>query len=210
MKAAKRVQLATIAVGVAAIAAASLAAAGPSTATAAAATPIYLNPAYSPAERAADLVSRMTTAEKAQQMDSSEAPAIPTALTQNIHTLTDTYNIGDVDTSLVRLFTARIETGEFDAESQVPWVAAARKELGGATWTNSAANEAITETPQRLRLDQDVADQSIVLLKNAGKNPLLPLKVPSSGPYKLAVMGYFAPAVAVPRRLRQPPGRQGR
>ena len=39
--------------------------------------PIYLNPAYSPAERAADLVSRMTTAEKAAQMDSSQAPAIP-------------------------------------------------------------------------------------------------------------------------------------
>jgi beta-glucosidase len=36
--------------------------------------PIYLNRAYSPAERAADLVSRMTTAEKAAQMDSSQAP----------------------------------------------------------------------------------------------------------------------------------------
>jgi beta-glucosidase-like glycosyl hydrolase len=54
---------------------------------------------------------------------------IPTALTQNIQTLTDTYNIGDVDTSLVRLFTARIETGEFDAEAQVPWVAKARAAL---------------------------------------------------------------------------------
>ena len=39
--------------------------------------PIYLNRAYSPAERAADLVARMTTAEKAAQMDSSQAPAIP-------------------------------------------------------------------------------------------------------------------------------------
>src|SRR5579875_1144282 len=39
--------------------------------------PIYLDRAYSPAERAADLVSRMTVAEKAQQMDSSQAPAIP-------------------------------------------------------------------------------------------------------------------------------------
>jgi beta-glucosidase len=36
--------------------------------------PVYLNPAYPPAERAADLVSRMTTAEKAEEMDSSEAP----------------------------------------------------------------------------------------------------------------------------------------
>ncbi|HET6504541.1 MAG TPA: glycoside hydrolase family 3 N-terminal domain-containing protein, partial [Amycolatopsis sp.] len=48
---------------------------------------------------------------------------VPTALAQNIGTLTDTYNIGDVDTSLVRLFTARIATGEFDAQSRVPWVA---------------------------------------------------------------------------------------
>jgi beta-glucosidase len=121
---------------------------------------------------------------------------IPTALTQNIQTLTDTYNIGDVDTSLVRLFTARIETGEFDAESTVPWVAKARAELGGATWTNSPANEAITETPQRLALAQRSADQALVLLKNSepsgASSPLLPLKVPSSGPYKIAVIGYFA------------------
>jgi beta-glucosidase len=114
---------------------------------------------------------------------------IPTALTQNIHTLTDTYNIGDVDTSVVRLFTARIATGEFDAESRVPWVAAARAALGGVTWVNSNANNAITETPQRLAQARQSADQSLVLLKNSG---LLPLKVPSSGSYKLAVIGYFA------------------
>jgi beta-glucosidase len=40
-------------------------------------TPIYLNRHYSYAERAADLVSRMTTAEKASQLISSQAPAIP-------------------------------------------------------------------------------------------------------------------------------------
>ncbi len=48
---------------------------------------------------------------------------IPTALSQHIATQTDTYNVGDVDTSLVRLFAARIEAGEFDSESRVPWVA---------------------------------------------------------------------------------------
>ena len=92
---------------------------------------------------------------------------IPTALGQHIQTLTDTYNIGDVDTSVVRLFTARIETGEFDAESEVPWVAQARAELGGTTWVNSDANHAITETPQRLQQAQQSADQSLVLLKNS-------------------------------------------
>jgi beta-glucosidase len=123
---------------------------------------------------------------------------IPAALGQQIQTLTDTYNIGDVDTSVVRLFTARIETGEFDAESEVPWVARARAELGGTTWVNSDVNHAITETPQRLEQAQRSADQSLVLLKNSpvtqtgSHNPLLPLKIPHSGPYKLAVIGYYA------------------
>src|SRR5207237_2207811 len=46
-------------------------------ASAAPGTPIYLDRSYSYAERAADLVSRMTTAEKASQLVSSQAPAIP-------------------------------------------------------------------------------------------------------------------------------------
>lgn len=125
---------------------------------------------------------------------------IPTAIGQHITTQTDVYNTGDVDTSVVRLFTARIETGEFDSESQVPWVQAARQRLGGQTWVSSNANNAITETADRLAQARTVADQSITLLNNSattkanGKKgaSLLPLKVPSSGPYKVAVMGYFA------------------
>src|SRR3954447_16890927 len=46
-------------------------------ANAAPGTPAYLDRRYSYAERAADLVSRMTTAEKASQLVSSQAPAIP-------------------------------------------------------------------------------------------------------------------------------------
>src|SRR4051794_27052047 len=46
-------------------------------ANAAPGTPVSLARSYSYAERAADLVSRMTTAEKASQLISSEAPAIP-------------------------------------------------------------------------------------------------------------------------------------
>ena len=41
------------------------------------AVPIYLNTKYSPAERAADLVSRMTLAEKIAQLHTNSAPAIP-------------------------------------------------------------------------------------------------------------------------------------
>src|SRR3954451_23932814 len=40
-------------------------------------TPIYLDRKYSPAEHAAYLVSRMTTAEKASQLVPSQAPATP-------------------------------------------------------------------------------------------------------------------------------------
>jgi len=121
---------------------------------------------------------------------------IPTAIAAHIPTQTDVFNVGDVDTSLVRLFTARISTGEFDDESRVPWVRQARARLGGTTWVNSDANNAVTETPQRLAMAHKVADQSIVLLKNdpatTGGSSLLPLKVPHSGPYKIAVMGYYA------------------
>ena len=122
------------------------------------------------------------------------ANTIPTAVAAGITTSTDVYNANDVDVSLVRLFTARIELGEFDAEDQVPWVAAARARLAPGTWTNSDANNAVTETPPRLAMARAVADQSIVLLKNdavAGR-PLLPLAVPHSGPYRLAVVGSYA------------------
>ena len=120
---------------------------------------------------------------------------VPAAIGQHIVTQTDVYNVGDVDTSVVRLFAARIATGEFDAESRVRWVALARARLGGEAWVNSDTNEARTETPARLATARAVADQSIVLLKNSGvrgRRPLLPLQIPHSGPYKMAVMGFFA------------------
>jgi beta-glucosidase len=119
---------------------------------------------------------------------------IPTAIANRITTQADIYNAGDVDVSLVRLFTARIRTGEFDAEAQVPWVRAARARLAPGTWTNSDANGAVTETADRLALDQRVAGQSLVLLKNTAVNgaKVLPLRVPHSGAYRVAVMGAYA------------------
>ncbi|HJP76229.1 MAG TPA: hypothetical protein VJ914_18315, partial [Pseudonocardiaceae bacterium] len=76
MTTSRRRILRTLALGAVSVAALSLTSGLPGVA-AATPTPIYLNPAYTPIERAADLVSRMTTAEKATQMDSSQAPAIP-------------------------------------------------------------------------------------------------------------------------------------
>lgn len=118
------------------------------------------------------------------------ANTIPAAIAQRIRTQTGVYNVGDVDVSLVRLFTARIRTGEFDKESSVPWVREARKRLAPGTWVNSEANNAVTETPARLALAERAAEESLVLLKNS--DGTLPLKVPSSGAYKVAVIGAYA------------------
>ena len=129
----------------------------------------------------------------------SYATSLPTAATQRIPAQTDIFNVNDMDTSLVRLFTARIKTGEFDDVNNEPWVKAARARLAPGTWTNSDANNAVTETPARLQLAREVGDHAYVLLKNSdtalkggSTGKVLPIHVPSSGPFKVAVIGYFA------------------
>jgi beta-glucosidase len=124
--------------------------------------------------------------------------SLPTAAGQGIPTATDTFNSNDIDTSLVRLFTARMETGEFDPTANVPWVTQARASLPQGTWVNSNSNNAVTETPARLALARQAADEALVLLKNSTSNEnrttgkLLPLQVPTSGTYKIAVVGTLA------------------
>lgn len=131
----------------------------------------------------------------------SYANTIPQAIAQHVQTLTDTYNENDVDVSVARLFTARIASGEFDAEASVPWVRQARARIAPGSWTNDDSNGAVTETAERLAMARQVADQSIVMLKNAApageKSSLLPLKVPSTGSFKVAVIGTFANPDAV-------------
>jgi beta-glucosidase len=124
---------------------------------------------------------------------------LPAAAGEAIPTQTDKFNSGDMDTSLVRLFAARMQLGEFDNVASEPWVKAARAQLPPNTWTNSDANNAVTETPARLQLGRQVADRGFVLLKNAHTTlktgttgTVLPMRVPSSGPFKVAVIGYLA------------------
>jgi beta-glucosidase len=114
----------------------------------------------------------------------------PVASNSAIQTQTGTFNVNDLDAALVRLFTARMQTGEFDAASSVPWVAKARAAVAPGSWVNSNANNAVTVTQPRLDLAREAADKSIVLMKNT-KN-VLPLKPPTSGAYKVLVLGYFA------------------
>jgi beta-glucosidase len=125
--------------------------------------------------------------------------ALPAATSEGIKTPSDVYNIEDMDTSLVRLFTARMETGEFDNVGNEPWVKQARAQLHGVTWSDYNSNNAITESPARLGFDQYVADRTQVLLKNnvirrgdGSVGPVLPISVPTSGPFRVAVYGYFA------------------
>jgi beta-glucosidase len=125
--------------------------------------------------------------------------SVPTAVGQGIKTPTDVYNVNDVDTSLQRLFTARMELGEFDDIASEPYVKTARSQLAPGTWTNSDANNAVTETPARLQQDRDIGDRSLVLLKNSAgtrrdgsTGTVLPLHIPTSGPFKVAVIGHFA------------------
>jgi len=125
----------------------------------------------------------------------SYANTLPTAVAQQIKTQNDTYSENDVDVNVERLFAARISLGEFDAETAVPWISQARQRLAKGTWVNGEANKAVTQTPERLALARKGGAESIVLLKNsAGSNgsKLLPLNVPSSGAYKIAVVGYYA------------------
>ncbi|MEO3821138.1 glycoside hydrolase family 3 C-terminal domain-containing protein [Plantactinospora sp. B24E8] len=129
----------------------------------------------------------------------SYANTIPTAIARGITTPTGRYTEADVDNALVRLLTTRIRLGEFDPAEQVPWVTTARARVPHASWTNSDANRAVTQTRQRLALAREVAGESIVLLRNeparsgrAGPGALLPLRVPASGAYRVAVVGHYA------------------
>jgi len=85
---------------------------------------------------------------------------------QNYKTLTEAVNSGlvsetDIDVSLRRLFVARMKLGLFDPPAMVPYTSIPFSDV------DSAAHQAVA---------QDVADKSMVLLKNDGILPLKPAK----------------------------------
>ncbi len=77
----------------------------------------------------------------------------------------------EIDTALVRLFTARMKLGMFDPPEAVPYSQIDEKEL---------------DTPEHRALARDLAKESMVLLKNDGTLPLKP------GPLKIALIGPLA------------------
>jgi beta-glucosidase len=122
---------------------------------------------------------------------SSYADTLPQAARRRVPTEAGPYTEFNLDASLVRLFTARIRLGEFDDPARVPWVIRARAAVPAGTWTNADTNRAVTQTPSRLALARAAGAASIVLLRNeaAGGRPLLPLRIPASGPFRVAVLG---------------------
>jgi len=77
----------------------------------------------------------------------------------------------EIDTALVRLFTARMKLGMFDPPEAVPYSRIDEKQL---------------DTPEHRALARAIANESMVLLKNDGTLPLKP------GPLKIALIGPLA------------------
>ncbi len=124
------------------------------------------------------------------------------AIGMHITTPTGQTTVNDLDVSATRLFTNRMKLGEFNPDSTVPWLTQAQariKSYGVYPWVSSDANKAETETAARLALARKAGDASLVLLKNAtitrkdgSTGKLLPLSVPSTGSFKVLVLGFYS------------------
>ncbi|WP_169923806.1 glycoside hydrolase family 3 C-terminal domain-containing protein [Propionicimonas paludicola] len=106
-------------------------------------------------------------------------------LAQGVTTDKGTFTENQVDISLQRLMQARMETGEWDANNAYTSQAAQRvaAQSGSIGW----------QTPERLKMIDDVNAEAVVMLKNAAPSgsstSILPLAVPSTGDYKVAIVG---------------------
>ncbi len=97
-----------------------------------------------------------------------------------------------VDISVHRAMLARMKLGEFDGNISYVTDAAARKAVyAGVTLGN--------QTSERLAITEKMGESGIVLLQNnlvakegAAAEKLLPLKIPATGAFKIALIGYCA------------------
>ncbi|HEX4725642.1 MAG TPA: glycoside hydrolase family 3 C-terminal domain-containing protein [Pseudonocardiaceae bacterium] len=98
---------------------------------------------------------------------------------------------GVLDTDLVRLFTMRMATGEFDPASANSY---------------TSINKSVIESPAHQQLARTVADNSLVLLKNSNvtgtSSPLLP--VSASGLSSVVILGDMANTVTLGGYSGQP------
>ena len=95
-----------------------------------------------------------------------------------------------VDISLHRLMTARIKTGEFDADLALTEAASDRVAAQQAAVPDGKVPN---QTPERLKIAEDVAKEAVVLLQNetpeGASQPILPLAIPAQGAYQVAIVG---------------------
>jgi beta-glucosidase len=89
-----------------------------------------------------------------------------------------------IDNDLVKVFTVRMETGEFNPPSQVPYTKITKSQI---------------QSPAHQELATDVADNSVVLLKNqpaaGAAKPLLPLNPTKTD--KIVIVGNLAGTVTL-------------
>ena len=110
---------------------------------------------------------------------------MPQMIAQAVETDKGRFTENQLDISLHRLMTSRMELGEWDSDNIYTKEAAARvaQQSGSIGW----------QTPERLKLIEDVNAEGVVMLKNeapAGSDEkILPLKIPASGEYKVVIVG---------------------
>jgi beta-glucosidase len=114
-------------------------------------------------------------------------------LSGNIMTDKGLFTENQVDVSLHRLMTARMKVGEFDGNTS--YVADANARLASYTGTVARARQ----TAERLKLATDIGSESVVLLKNeaasrkdGSTSKLLPLQIPATGAFNVAIVGVWA------------------
>lgn len=118
-------------------------------------------------------------------------------LNGNIMTDKGLFTENTVDIAVHRLLTARMKLGEFDGNTS--YVQAANDRL--ATYVAGGSNPAVRarQTQERLNLATEIGSDSVVLLKNDASErkdgsvkKLLPLDIPATGSFNVAIIGQWA------------------